>query len=152
MLRNRIILDFLMICLFSFMFIFSNIINYSHDLFNRCTFTDHINQQNDKDETRQKDIFLMICEKLALKVLSNANLYLVSVEMPVSGNLDDISGMCLRLSGEILNNSIPCLVTLTLKGTCAEPLEVSVKMNCEETVFGLNLLNRIVNFLAEPTS
>lgn len=84
-------------------------------------------------------------------MLSNANLYLVSVEMPVSGNLDDISGMCLRLSGE-MDNSIPCLVTLTLKGTCAEPLEVSVKMNCEETVFGLNLLNRIVNFLAEPTS
>ncbi|KAL1542198.1 AP3-complex subunit beta-A [Salvia divinorum] len=117
----------------------------------RCTFSEHLNQQNDRDEPPQKDIFLMICEKLALKMLSNANLHLVSVDMPVAANLDDLSGICLRLSGEILKNSIPCLVTLTLKGTCAEPLEVSVKMNCEETVFGLNLLNRIVNFLAEPT-
>lgn len=117
----------------------------------RCTFTEHINQRNDKDETPQKDIYMMICEKLALKMLSNANLYLVSVDMPVAGNLDDLSGLCLRLSGEILSNSVPCLVTLTLKGTYAEPLEVSVKMNCEETAFGLNLLNRIVNSLAEPT-
>lgn len=124
---------------------------YSIDLCNRCTFSEHLNQQNDKDEPPQKDIFLMICEKLALKMLSNANLHLVSVDMPIAANLDDLSGISLRLSGEILNNSVPCLVTLTLKGTCAEPLEVSVKMNCEETVFGLNLLNRIVNFLAEPT-
>ncbi|KAI3470742.1 hypothetical protein Pfo_027405 [Paulownia fortunei] len=118
----------------------------------RCTFTDHISQLNDKDNhSLIKDNFLMICEKLALKMLSNANLFLVSVDMPVAANLDDLSGLCLRLSGEILSNSIPCLITLTLKGTCSEPLEVSVKMNCEETVFGLNLLNRIVKFLAEPT-
>lgn len=119
---------------------------------NRCTFTNHINQLNDKDVQLQiKDNLLMICEKLTLKMLSNANLYLVSVDMPVATHLDDVSGLCLRLSGEILSNSIPCLITLTLKGTCSEPLEVMVKMNCEETVFGLNLLNRIVNFLAEPT-
>ncbi|KAL0376991.1 UNVERIFIED_CONTAM: AP3-complex subunit beta-A [Sesamum calycinum] len=118
----------------------------------RCTFADHISQPNEKDEQHSqiKDIILMICEKLALKMLNNANLFLVSVDMPVAANLNDLSGLCLRLSGEILSNSIPCLVTLTLKGTCSEPLEVSVKMNCEETVFGLNLLNRIVNFLAEP--
>lgn len=119
---------------------------------NRCTFTNHIDQLNDKDVQLQiKDNLLMICEKLTLKMLSNANLYLVSVDMPVATHLDDVSGLCLRLSGEILSNSIPCLITLTLKGTCSEPLEVMVKMNCEETVFGLNLLNRIVNFLAEPT-
>lgn len=118
---------------------------------NRCTFTNHINQLNDKDVQLQiKDNLLMICEKLTLKMLSNANLYLVSVDMPVATHLDDVSGLCLRLSGEILSNSVPCLITLTLKGTCSEPLEVTVKMNCEETVFGLNLLNRIVNFLAEP--
>ncbi|XP_011091514.1 AP3-complex subunit beta-A isoform X2 [Sesamum indicum] len=119
----------------------------------RCTFTDHISQPNDKKDEQHSqitDIFLMICEKLALKMLNNANLFLVSVDMPVAANLNDLSGLCLRLSGEILSNSIPCLITLTLKGTCSEPLEVSVKMNCEETVFGLNLLNRIVNFLAEP--
>ncbi|KAG8390857.1 hypothetical protein BUALT_Bualt01G0127200 [Buddleja alternifolia] len=118
----------------------------------RCTFTDHISQLNDRDgHSLIKDNFLMICEKLALKMLSNANLFLVSVDMPVAANLNDLSGLCLRFSGEMLSNSIPCLITLTLKGTCSEPLEVSVKINCEETVFGLNLLNRIVNFLAEPS-
>ncbi|KAL8470498.1 hypothetical protein ACS0TY_033119 [Phlomoides rotata] len=119
----------------------------------RCTFANHINKLNDKDvQLQTKDNFLMICETLALKMLSNANLYLVSVDMPVATHLNDLSGLCLRLSGEILSNSIPCLITLTLKGTCSEPLEVTVKMNCEETVFGLNLLNRIVNFLAELTT
>ncbi|XP_051121895.1 AP3-complex subunit beta-A [Andrographis paniculata] len=118
----------------------------------RCTFTDHIGPLNDSNgESPVKDIFLMICEKLTLKMLTNANLFLVSVDLPVAATLNDTSGLCLRLSGEILGRSIPCLVTLTLKGICSEPLEVSVKMNCEETVFGLNLLNRIVNFLAEPT-
>lgn len=83
-------------------------------------------------------------------MLSNANLYLVSVNMPVDANLNDASGMCLRFSAEILSNSIPCLISLTVDGKCFEPLNASVKINCEETVFGLNLLNRIVNFLAEP--
>ncbi|GFQ06836.1 ap3-complex subunit beta-a [Phtheirospermum japonicum] len=118
-----------------------------------CTFSDHISRLNAKeDPSLVKDDILMICEKLALKMLSNANLFLVSVEMPVAANLNDLSGLCLRFSGEILSNSIPCLITLTLKGTCYQPLEVSVKMNCEETVFGLNLLNRIAVFLAEPIS
>ncbi|KAK4480276.1 hypothetical protein RD792_013344 [Penstemon davidsonii] len=118
----------------------------------RCTFTDHIGQPNERDgQSLIKDKFLTICEKLSLKMLSNANLYLVSVDMPVAAKLDDLSGLCLRLSGEILSNSVPCLITLTLTGSCSEPLEVSVKINCEETVFALNLLNRIVNFLAEPT-
>lgn len=92
----------------------------------------------------------MICETLALKMLSNANLSLVSVDMPVASNLDDASGLCLRFSSEILSNSMPCLITVTIEGKCSDPLIVSVKVNCEETVFGLNFLNRIVNFLAEP--
>ena len=81
----------------------------------------------------------MICETLALQMLSNANLSLVSVDMPVAANLDDASGLCLRFSSEILSNSMPCLITVTVEG------------NCEETVFGLNFLNRVVNFLVEPS-
>ncbi|CAA0809407.1 AP3-complex subunit beta-A [Striga hermonthica] len=81
-----------------------------------CTFTDHISQLNVKEDgSRTKDNFLIICERLALKMLSNANFFLVSVEMPVSANVNDVSGLCLRFSAEILSNSIPCLVTLTLK-------------------------------------
>lgn len=93
----------------------------------------------------------MICESLALKILSNANIFLVSVDMPVTSNLDDASGLCLRFSGEILSNSMPCLITVTIEGKCSDPLSVSIKVNCEETVFGLNFLNRVVNFLVEQS-
>lgn len=118
-----------------------------------CTFTDHVVElKNEKgDSSLAKDKFLVICESLALKMLSNANLFLVSVDMPIASSLDDATGLCLRFSSEILSNSLPCLITVSVEGKCSEPLTVSVKVNCEETVFGLNLLNRIVNFLTEPT-
>ncbi|XP_024990182.1 AP3-complex subunit beta-A isoform X1 [Cynara cardunculus var. scolymus] len=119
----------------------------------RCSFTDHLTEltdDKDGDGSSIKDSFLVICESLASKMLSNANVYLVSVNMPVAANLNDASGLCLRFSSEILSTSIPCLISVKLDGKCFEPLNASVKINCEETVFGLNLLNRIVNFLAEP--
>ncbi|KAJ1389420.1 Clathrin/coatomer adaptor, adaptin-like, N-terminal [Sesbania bispinosa] len=115
-----------------------------------CTFTDHILELSKDSNSLTEDKFLLICETLALKMLSNANLSLVSVDMPVSTNLDDASGLCLRFSSEILSNSMPCLITVTVEGKCSDPLTVSVKVNCEETVFGLNFLNRVVNFLVEP--
>ncbi|KAL2317227.1 hypothetical protein Fmac_031103 [Flemingia macrophylla] len=116
-----------------------------------CTFTDHILELNKGSNSLTEDKFLVICETLALKMLSNANLSLVSVDMPVSANLDDASGLCLLFSSEILSNSMPCLITVTVEGKCSDPLIVSVKVNCEETVFGLNFLNRVVNFLVEPS-
>ncbi|GMI90298.1 beta-subunit of adaptor protein complex 3, protein affected trafficking 2, WEAK ACID TOLERANT 1 [Hibiscus trionum] len=118
-----------------------------------CAFTDHIEEldKENGDSLFVKDKFLAICESLALKMLSNANLCLVSVDMPVAANLDDASGLRLRFSSEILSSSIPCLITITVEGKCSDPLNLSIKVNCEETVFGLNLLNRIANFLVEPT-
>ncbi|KAJ7964527.1 AP-3 complex subunit beta [Quillaja saponaria] len=116
-----------------------------------CTFTSHIVELNKGDNSITKDKYLVICESLALKMLSNANLFLVSVDMPIAANLDDASGLCLRFSSEILSNSIPCLITITVEGKCSDPLNVSAKVNCEETVFGLNLLNRVVNFLLEAS-
>ncbi|KAL5799981.1 hypothetical protein ACOSQ4_032865 [Xanthoceras sorbifolium] len=119
-----------------------------------CTFRDHLVELNkDTGESLiMKDKYLMICESLALKMLSNAFVYLVSVDMPVAANLDDATGLRLRFSCEILSNSITCLITITVEGKCSEPLKASVKVNCEETVFGLNLLNRIVNFLGGAPS
>lgn len=115
-----------------------------------CTFNDHIEEINkDKDGDAVKDKFLLICESLVLKMLSNANLSLVSVDMPVDTKLDDATGLCLRFGCEILSKSIPCLITVTVEGKCSEPLNLTVKVNCEETVFGLNLLNRVVSFLSE---
>lgn len=119
----------------------------------RCTFTDHIEELNSDmgTGTQSKDMFLVICKSLALKMLSNANVSLVSVDLPVAANLDDASGLRLRFSCEILHSLIHCLITLAIEGKCSEPLNVSVKVNCEETVFGLNLLNRIVNILVDPS-
>ncbi|XP_022956635.1 AP3-complex subunit beta-A-like isoform X1 [Cucurbita moschata] len=119
----------------------------------RCTFTDHLGKLNDEKSERpiEEDKFLRICKSLALKMLGNANVFLVSMELPVANFLDDATGLCLRFSAEILSNSFPCLVSLTVEGKCLEPLHVTVKVNCEETVFGLNLLNRIVKFLGNPS-
>lgn len=50
----------------------------------------------------------------------------------------------LRFSDGILSSSKPCLITLLTEGKCFEPLNVTVKINCEETTFGLQLLNRLV--------
>ncbi|KAM6580684.1 hypothetical protein CsatA_004458 [Cannabis sativa] len=118
-----------------------------------CTFSDHIGGlNNDKgDSSVVTDKFLEICRCLASKMLSNANIYLVSVDMPIAANLDDASGLCLRFSSEVLSTLKPCLITITVDGKCTEPLNISIKVNCEETVFGLNLLNRVVNFLVEPS-
>ncbi|THU60580.1 hypothetical protein C4D60_Mb07t14280 [Musa balbisiana] len=50
-------------------------------------------------------------------------------------------------SGEILSNSRPCLVTTSAEGKFYEPLGITVKINCEDTVFSPNLLNRVAAFL-----
>ncbi|RZC78779.1 hypothetical protein C5167_002995 [Papaver somniferum] len=116
----------------------------------KCIFKDHIIAlSSDKEHsTVTEDNLLLVCRSLASQVLSNASFFLVSVDMPVSAKLDDASGLSLRFSCEILSNSIPCLITITVEGKCSEQLSVSVKVNCEETVFGLNLLNRVVAFLS----
>ncbi|KAA3464268.1 AP3-complex subunit beta-A [Gossypium australe] len=117
-----------------------------------CTCTDHVEELNKEsgDNLSMEDKILAICESLALKMLRNANLCLVSIDMPIAPNQDDASGLRQRFSSEILGSSIPCLITLTVEGKCSDPLNLSIKVNCEETVLGLNLLNRTINFLVEP--
>ncbi|CAH8268711.1 unnamed protein product [Arabidopsis lyrata] len=115
----------------------------------RCTFDDHV---KDSRMENGKDKFLSICECITLKVLSNSNLHLVSVDLPVANSLEDATGLRLRFSSKILSSEIPLLITITVEGKCTEVLNITVKINCEETVFGLNLLNRIANFMVEPSS
>ena len=100
---------------------------------NSCTFTDHIEELNKEsgDSLLIKDKFLAICESLALKMLSYANLCLVSVDMTVAANLDDASGLHVRFSCEILSSLIPRLITITVKGKCSDPLNLSIKVNYE---------------------
>lgn len=114
----------------------------------RCIFKDHVEEIVLKDQrSLHPDDILLVSQSLASKVLSNANVHLVSVDIPVSFNADDVSGLCLRFSGEILNSSKPCLITVTAEGKVSESLNVTVKVNCEDTIFGLNLLNRAAAFL-----
>ncbi|KAK9170477.1 hypothetical protein Syun_002617 [Stephania yunnanensis] len=108
-----------------------------------CTFIMHLQDLSDTD-----DNILLVCRSIASKVLCNANLFLVSVDMPVTASFNDASGLCLRFSGEIISSLIPCLITLTVEGKCSEPLNIAAKVNCEDTIFGLNLLNRIVASLS----
>ncbi|KAI6668976.1 hypothetical protein NL676_003861 [Syzygium grande] len=82
-----------------------------------CTFNDHIEElTKDQDGDTVKDKFLLICESLVLKMLSNANLSLVSVDMPIDTKLDDATGLHLRFGCEILSKSLPCLITVTVEG------------------------------------
>ncbi|KAI5001404.1 hypothetical protein ZWY2020_026054 [Hordeum vulgare] len=112
----------------------------------RCTFKDHLQKHEQTDESRDHnaDKNLLVAQTLASKLLSNANVHLVSMDMPVTFSIDDASGLCWRFSSEILSTSNPCLITVVADGHTSEPLDLTVKVNSEDTVFGLNLLNRVV--------
>lgn len=71
-------------------------------------------------------------------------MHLVSMDMPVTFNVDDASGLCWRFSSEIPSTLKPCLITILAEGHASEPLELTAKVNSEDTEFALNLLNRIV--------
>ncbi|CAN6291824.1 unnamed protein product [Urochloa humidicola] len=104
----------------------------------RCTFKDHFEKLEHIDKN------LQVAQSVASKILSNTNVHLVSMDMPVTFNIDDASGLCWRFSSEILSTSKPCLITILAEGHASGPLDLTAKVNSEDTVFGLNLLNRIV--------
>ncbi|XP_044346531.1 AP3-complex subunit beta-A-like [Triticum aestivum] len=112
----------------------------------RCTFKDHLqkHEQNQESTDHNTDENLLVAQTLASKVLSNANVHLVSMDMPVTFSIDDASGLCWRFSSEILSTSNPCLITIVADGHTSVPLDLTVKVNSEDTAFGLNLLNRVV--------
>uniref|UniRef100_A0ACD5XIZ8 Uncharacterized protein n=1 Tax=Avena sativa TaxID=4498 RepID=A0ACD5XIZ8_AVESA len=111
----------------------------------RCTFKDHLQKHEHTEESAdQTDKNLLVAQSLASKVLSNANVHLVSMDMPVTFSIDDASGLCWRFSSEVLSTSNPCLITIMAEGHASGLLDLTVKVNSEDTVFGLNLLNRVV--------
>ncbi|GAB2216804.1 hypothetical protein Droror1_Dr00024584 [Drosera rotundifolia] len=117
-----------------------------------CMFSDHVPELQMDEYSPRKDVLNYISQILAVKILSNTNFFLVSVDVLEAVDPVNVTGLCLRFSSEILSSGVPCLITITAGGKSLEPLNVTVKVNCEETVFGLNLLNRIVNFLSELPS
>jgi AP-3 complex subunit beta len=89
----------------------------------------------------------MVAQSLASKILCNANFHLVSMDMPVTFSIDDASGLCWRFSSEILSTLNACLITIVAVGHISGPLDLTVKVNSEDTAFALNLLNRVVALL-----
>ncbi|XP_051228703.1 AP3-complex subunit beta-A [Lolium perenne] len=111
----------------------------------RCTFKDHLqNPEHTEESVENTDKNLLVAQSLASKLLSNANVHLVSMDMPVTFSIDDASGLCWRFCSEVLSSSNPCLITVVAEGHASGPLDLTIKVNCEDTVFGLNLLNRVV--------
>ncbi|CAN6442680.1 unnamed protein product [Victoria cruziana] len=117
----------------------------------RCTVTGHVGVLHPEglDGSASSDKVLVVAQRLASEILSNANISLVSVNIPISvtddhvRDIDDVSGLCLRFGSEISRSSVPCLLTVTVEGRYSGPLTVVLRINCEESIFGLNLLNRI---------
>uniref|UniRef100_A0A0A9E3F0 Uncharacterized protein n=1 Tax=Arundo donax TaxID=35708 RepID=A0A0A9E3F0_ARUDO len=110
----------------------------------RCTFKDHLQELDPTEGAEHTDKNLLVAQSLASKILSNANVHLVSMDMPVTFSVDDASGLCWRFSSEILSTSNPCLSTIVAEGHISGPLDITAKVNSEDTVFALNLLNRVV--------
>jgi len=75
----------------------------------RCTFKYHLEKLEHSDKN------LQVAQSVASKMLSNANVHLVSMDMPVTFNVDDASGLCWRFSSEILSTSKPCLLTILVE-------------------------------------
>ncbi|GJM91752.1 hypothetical protein PR202_ga08161 [Eleusine coracana subsp. coracana] len=113
----------------------------------RCTFKDHLQKLDDSVDGEHTDKNLMVANTLASKILSNANFHLVSMDMPVTFNIDDASGLCWRFGSEIMSTSNACLITIVAEGHTSGPLDLTAKVNSEDTAFALNLLNRVVALL-----
>ncbi|XP_062208225.1 AP3-complex subunit beta-A-like isoform X2 [Phragmites australis] len=110
----------------------------------RCTFKDHLQKLEHTEGAEHTDKNLLLAQSLASKILSNTNVHLVSMDMPVTFSVDDASGLCWRFSSEIQSTSNPCLITIVAEGHISGPLDLTAKVNCEDTSFALNLLNRVV--------
>ncbi|KAJ1287279.1 hypothetical protein BS78_03G419300 [Paspalum vaginatum] len=113
----------------------------------RCTFKDHLQKLENEESAEHSDKNLQVAQSVASKILSNTNVHLVSMDMPVTFSVDDASGLCWRFSSEILSTSKLCLVTIITEGRASGPLDLTAKVNSEDTVFALNLLNRVVAIL-----
>lgn len=103
-----------------------------------------------------KDQILLVAQAVAQRVLGIANLSLVSTIMPIADSSlgvqaiksSGLQGLCVQFSGETLIGSVVCLIQVTvlteseIRGDGAQ-IEVLVKINCEDTIFGWSLLQEL---------
>ncbi|EMS61489.1 hypothetical protein TRIUR3_01874 [Triticum urartu] len=93
-----------------------------------CTFKDHLQKYKHTEESADcTEKNLAVSQALASKVLSNANVHLVLMDMLVAFGIDDAPGICRRLRSETLSTSKPCLITIVVKGHTSEPLDLTAK-------------------------
>ncbi|KAH7294225.1 hypothetical protein KP509_28G061600 [Ceratopteris richardii] len=120
----------------------------------RC-FLDRRTKSQSLAELDADEEALAVARMLASRILSQINVFLVTATIPVYHEAisDDILSVHLKFSGETLVDDKLCLVTLTLEldpiSNNASTLLVEVKVNCEDSVFGSNILNRFQKAVTE---
>ncbi|CAM6097008.1 unnamed protein product [Calypogeia fissa] len=102
------------------------------------------------------DQILLVAQAVAQRVLTTAHVSLVSTVMPIGDSAlgvqaiksSGLQGLSLQFSGETLVGSVLCLIKVRVlsEGEInrdGAQLEVLVKINCEDTIFGWSLLQEL---------
>ena len=75
----------------------------------------------------------------------------VSVILPIS-DASGLPGLRLCFAGKTLTRPLPCLISVTFttghEGASQDVVPVLIKVNCEDTIFGLNLLKQLETTLS----
>ena len=101
------------------------------------------------------DEVLFLAKTIATRLLNHINAVLVTVMIPVSSGFlgDDYTNVHLKFSGETLQESKTCLISIILEprspNISDNDLPFTVKVNCEDSIFGVNLLKRLQKAIKE---
>lgn len=93
-----------------------------------------------------EDQALVISRAIASGVLRVAHVAVVSATLPIS-DATGLSGLQLCFAGETLTGGLKCLISTTYD-TEHDTTALLIKVNCEDTVFGLNLLKQLETILS----
>lgn len=108
----------------------------------RCVLGSSYSQPSNAGE----DKVLLLSRAIASGVLRVAHVAVVSATLPIS-DATGLSGLQLCFAGETLTEQLSCLISTTLD-TEHDATAVLIKVNCEDTVFGLNLLKQLETILS----
>lgn len=112
-----------------------------HEASRRCVLGSSYSHPSNTGE----DKVLFISRAIASGVLRVAHVAVVSATLPIS-DATGLSGLQLCFAGETLTEGLKCLISTTYD---IEPDTTAlwIKVNCEDTVFGLNLLKQLETIL-----
>ena len=103
----------------------------------RCVLGDSYSQISSIGE----DKVLLLSRAIASGVLRVAHVAVVSATLPIS-DVIGLSGLQLCFAGETLTERLPCLISATLDKE-GDAIALLTKVNCEDAIFGLNLLKQL---------